>query len=72
MIRIAISSAAFDVISRHPAAGSVAFEPTIDEKGNREIWLEPHVVDRLLSLRGPGENYSDVILRLAAVGGLAA
>jgi hypothetical protein len=27
------------------------------------------VVDRLRSLRGPGENYSDVILRLAAVDG---
>jgi hypothetical protein len=27
------------------------------------------VVDRLRSLRGPRENYSDVILRLAAVDG---
>jgi hypothetical protein len=27
------------------------------------------VVDRLRSLRGPGENYSDVILRLAGLDG---
>jgi hypothetical protein len=26
--------------------------------------LEPRVVDRLRYLRGPGESYSDVILRL--------
>jgi hypothetical protein len=29
------------------------------------IWLEPRVLDRLKALRGPGESYSDVILRLA-------
>jgi hypothetical protein len=32
------------------------------------IWLEPNVVDRLRALRGRGESYSDVILRLAAEG----
>ena len=34
----------------------------------REIWLEPHIVDKLRHLRGSGESYSDVFLRLAAVG----
>jgi predicted CopG family antitoxin len=29
------------------------------------IWLKPRVVDRLSALRGPGESFSDVILRLA-------
>ena len=29
------------------------------------IWLEDRVVDKLAALRGPGESYSDVILRLA-------
>ena len=29
------------------------------------IWLEPNAVNRLRALRDPGENYSDVILRLA-------
>src|SRR3984957_16265297 len=37
-------------------------------KGEHLIWLEPSVVDRLRSMRGPGESYSDVILRLAGGG----
>jgi hypothetical protein len=32
----------------------------------RLIWLEPHVVNKLRALRGPGESYSDVIQRVAA------
>jgi hypothetical protein len=38
----------------------------VNEKGERLIWFEPNVVDRLRALRGLGESYSDVILRLAA------
>jgi len=30
------------------------------------IWLPRAVVDKLAALRGPGESYSDVILRMAA------
>jgi hypothetical protein len=48
--------------------GSVAVEPSLNEKGERLTWLEPSVVNRLRSLRGPGESYSDVILRLAKEG----
>jgi hypothetical protein len=33
--------------------------------GGRHIWLEPRILDRLTALRGPGESYSDVTLRLA-------
>jgi hypothetical protein len=29
------------------------------------IWLDPKVADALGGARGPGESYSDVILRLA-------
>ena len=29
------------------------------------IWLDRDVVDRLDQMRGPGESYSDVVLRLA-------
>ena len=29
------------------------------------IWVDRKFADRLLVLRGPGESYSDVILRLA-------
>lgn len=48
--------------------GSVAVEPAVNERSEREIWLEPHVLNKLRALRGPGESYSDVILRLAAEG----
>jgi hypothetical protein len=66
MIRIAISQAAFEAIAR-TLPGSVSFENTIDSRGERYVWLELRVVDRLRSLRGPGEDYSQVILRLAEV-----
>jgi hypothetical protein len=64
MVRIAISQAAFDAIARTLPLGSVSFENKTNEHGERLIWLEPRVVDRLRALRGPGESYSDVILRL--------
>jgi hypothetical protein len=63
MVRIAITQAAFKAIAKTLLFG---YENKVNEKGERLIWLDPGVVDRLLSLRGPGESYSDVILRLAA------
>jgi hypothetical protein len=69
MIRIAITQAAFDAIARTMPFGSVNFEAGVDDKGGRYIWLPRAVVDRLRSLRGPGESFSDVILRLAAAPG---
>jgi hypothetical protein len=68
MIRIAISQAAFDAIARTMPFGSVNFEAGVDAKGERLIWLDHAVVARLWALRGPGESFSDVILRLAADG----
>jgi hypothetical protein len=65
MIRIAISQAAFDAIVATMPLGSVGYENEVNEKGERLVWLAPNVVDRLASMRGPGESYSDVILRLA-------
>jgi hypothetical protein len=55
-------------IKSTPPLGTVAVEPQTGDKGKRFIWLEPQVVTKLRLLRGPGENYSDVILKLAAVG----
>ena len=72
MVRIAISQAAFEAIARTLPLGSVSFENKIDENGERLIWLEPNVVDRLRAMRGPGESYSDVILRIAEQQALAA
>jgi hypothetical protein len=68
VIRIAISQAAFDAIASTMPLGSVGYENEVNAKGERYVWLAPNVVDRLKALRGPGENYSDVILRLAGSG----
>jgi hypothetical protein len=62
---IAITQAAFEAIARSLPLGNVTFENKTDEQGQRLIWLDRAVVDRLRSLRGAGESYSDVILRLA-------
>ena len=66
MVRIAISQAAFDAIAKTLALGSTGFENAVDANGQRLIWLDRAVVDRLRALRGPGESYSEVILRVAA------
>ena len=55
MIRIAITAAAFEAIAATLPLGSVGYENKINERGERLIWLEPTVVDRLRSLRGPGK-----------------
>jgi hypothetical protein len=64
MIRITITAAAFEAIAALPF-GSAVFERDPDDKGEHQIWLARTVVDRLRDLRGRGESYSDVILRLA-------
>ena len=68
MIRIAISQAAFDAIAATLPLGSVGYENKTDAQGQQLIWLDQAVVDRLRSLRGPGESYGDVILRLGGGG----
>jgi hypothetical protein len=51
--------------SKPPSLGSVCYENKINERGERLIWLDHSVVARLRAMRGPGESYSDVILRIA-------
>ena len=65
VVRIAISVDAFEAIARTLPVGSVGYEAEVNEEGERLIWLDRAVVDRLRALRGPGESYSDVILKLA-------
>jgi hypothetical protein len=65
VIRIAISVEAFDAIARTMPLGSVGFEAEASERGERTVWLEEVWVDRLGAMRGPGESYSDVIMRIA-------
>jgi hypothetical protein len=66
MIRIAITAAAFEAIAKTLPPGSVGFEAEPNERGERLIWLEAATVNRLGAMRGTGESYSDVIIRLAA------
>jgi hypothetical protein len=65
MIRISISPTAFDALAATLPLGSVGYENATNERGERLIWLERAVLDRLNYLRGPGESYSDVITRIA-------
>ncbi len=68
MIRIAISVEAFEAIARTLPFGSVSYENATNERGERLIWLDHGVVARLRAMRGPGESYSEAILRLAKDG----
>ena len=65
MIRITITAAAFDAVVATLPIGSVGYENATNDRGERYVWLEPYVVDRLAAMRRPGESYSDVIMRLA-------
>ena len=64
MIRISITPAAFQAIAA-TLPSSVGVEQNCAPNGDYFIWLDPRYVDRLREMRGPGESYSDVILRLA-------
>jgi hypothetical protein len=66
MIRITITQTAYEAIYATLPLGSVGVEPDFQGIGERVVWLERSVVDRLCAMRGPDESYSDVILRLAA------
>ena len=43
----------------------IGYENKVNEKGERLIWPDRLVLAKLKAMRGPGESYSDVILRLA-------
>jgi hypothetical protein len=63
MIRIVITQAAYRAIR-----ASLPPNATTDsdlEGATVRVWLDPTTVDRLSAMRSPGEDISDVILRLA-------
>ena len=41
----------------------MAYGPELNAQGQRTVWLEDAMADRLGAMRRPGELYSDVILR---------
>jgi hypothetical protein len=67
MTRISLTPAAFEAITSTIPVGFVAFDPEPNEKGERLIWLEAAVVDKLGAMRRPGESYSDLILWLVEI-----
>ena len=50
--------------SDRPLTGQSPGDHRPNPKGERLLWIDKALLDRLASLRGPGESYSDVILRL--------
>ena len=64
MIRLQISPAAFAAIVA-TLPGNVNVENKRAPNGNYLIWLDQPTVAKLRQLRGPGDSYSDAILRLA-------
>jgi hypothetical protein len=64
MIAITITPAAHQVI-KASLLGTADATPRPGPDGLVRIWLDRRFVDRLGHMRGPGETYSDVILRMA-------
>jgi hypothetical protein len=66
VVRIAITQAAFDAIAKTLPFGSVGYENKVNAKGERLIWLDPGVVDRL---RSPARAGRDLQRCYPAAGG---
>jgi hypothetical protein len=63
----AITFAAFEAIGATSPFGSVAYEAERDTKGTASSGWKRAIVECLAAMRGQGESYSEVILRLAAI-----
>jgi hypothetical protein len=68
VIRIAITAKAYEVIAATLPLGSVGYEAERTEKGEVHIWLEERWINKLKAMRGPGESYTDAIIRVATAG----
>jgi hypothetical protein len=64
VIRIAVTEAAFDAVAAALALGSVRCEAQLDAQGAAGHLARSVGPRKLTALRGQGESYSDVILRL--------
>jgi hypothetical protein len=67
LIRISITSAAFDAIAATLPLGSVDYEPQRTAQDGYFIWIERSWLNKLEALRQPGEGLSETILRLVAM-----
>ena len=64
MISISITGEAYAAIKATLPDQHVSL-PSRGPDGMIKIWLDRKFVDRLGKMRGPGESYSDVIVRMA-------
>jgi len=62
MVLISITAEAFEAIRATLPHNDAP--PYRGPDGLIRIWLDPKVADELSRARGPGESYSDVIIRL--------
>jgi hypothetical protein len=67
MIAIAVTPAAHQAI-KASLLGTGDATPRPGSDGLIRVWLDRKFVDRLTQMRGHGESFSDVILRLAEGG----
>jgi hypothetical protein len=65
MVKITITPEAFAALAATLPLGSVAVEPERAPDGGVGIWLDHSTVAKLRQMRGPGEDYNVVIVRLA-------
>ncbi len=66
MIRIAITTEAYEAIAATMPLGSVGYEVERSETGKVFVWLDRRAMDRLTAERRRGEDLSDTNIRLAA------
>jgi hypothetical protein len=67
VIRISITSAAFDAIKATLPVRSAAHDPQRTAQGGYFIWVERSWLTKLEALRQPGEGLSETIIRLVAM-----
>ncbi len=65
MIRISITAAAFEAIADSLPIGTIAAKPQHSDQGKVFIWIGRQWRDQLDRIRRPGEDLSDVIIRIA-------
>ena len=65
VVTISITADAYAAIEKTLPKGAEAWPAQPDGRGGVRLTLDRKTLDRLTALRGPGESYSDVILRLA-------
>jgi hypothetical protein len=69
MVGITITAEAYAAIKATLPADTQTWPTSPGDQGDVIIWLEQATVDRLGALRGPGESYSEVIIRVARAEG---